>query len=189
MEAAEQKEFSDFESLASYLKAAGGLSGIVAIDGLPNTGKTPLGKFLSRELELAHSDLDKFLDCEKGYFLDAIRLPEVRKCIDHANGNLIISGCCILEILDRLKITPGLRIYIKRFAPSGIWHGASYAYGELLQKEMSKDAQKPARNLDEEVDQYHSKWRPDRSAQLIVNLPEENDPKKRDKTITCRRSK
>ena len=145
----------------------------MAIDGFPSAGKTPLGRLLSKELEFTHIDLDEFLIPDLGAFLPAIKLPEIRKRIDDASGNMIISGCCILEVLDKLAVTPGLLIYVKRVGQNGIWYEGNYAEGALLPaQEMAKVSGYPLNEFDAEIEQYHRNWRPDLRARLIVNLPD-----------------
>ena len=170
MEAAVQKEFSDFQSLASHLNGGIRLSGIVGIDGFYGAGKTTLGKHLSEKLNYAHIDLDDFLKGDAQAYVSDLKMQDIRKRIEEADGNLIISGCCLLEVFDNLKVIPNLLIYVKRISASTQWDDGDYECDELLRSEaVARDTNGSVYLLDFEIESYHRKWKPYKRAGLILN--------------------
>ena len=68
---------NDPEKLADYIAAIG--RGLIAFDGRPSAGKTPLARDMARRLGCTAVDADKFLEQQQGAFVEKLRIADMRR--------------------------------------------------------------------------------------------------------------
>lgn len=95
---------------------------IIGIDGMDGSGKSCLAAQLASLIGASHINLDDFLNENQGGFVDHIRYDDLRNVIRQAmpEGPVIIEGCCLRAVLDRVALAAGLHVYVKNFV-NGYW--------------------------------------------------------------------
>ena len=166
---------------------------IISVDGKDGSGKSTLAKSLCKDEEYIHLNLDdeKYLDNEKGTFIDYIKYDILDKEIKENMDNMkvtIIDGICILKILENLKIKSELKIYVKRLSSYGYWFDENYfnyerEIDEIIQesensikkmiqygaKTQNKSESKYVyrKSIFHEIVNYHHEYKPDKNADLV----------------------
>jgi len=176
---------TDIESLITELNTAIGnrKGAIIGIDGCDGVGKTTLGRNIAKLLKMKHLDLDAYIIEKSDNFLNNICDKRLKADIESLKKeSLIISGICLLEILERNQINPDILIYVKKYDNSGmLWRdeddctiqGDPY---ELLEnrvrnynKIMGKEGGFDPKDYRYEADKilYHQKYKPHEKADII----------------------
>lgn len=139
---------------------------IITIDGWPNAGKSTLATNLAALMGAVHLDLDTFLIKDQGVFVEAIRYEELQSAIDISSAPLIISGVCMLAVLERISLAPDCKIYLKRMASWG-WADQDEIEGQMLEivaEALGKQVSEYA--LPVEVRAYHTSHVPHENADI-----------------------
>jgi len=94
----------------------------IGVEGFSGSGKSYLGKKLAEKLNYEFLDLDSFIAIRDSglpfsSILDYEKLAKALK-----RQKIIISGICLLEVLERIGMKPCIRIYVKEISNEGIWH-------------------------------------------------------------------
>ena len=171
---------------------------IISVDGKDGSGKSTLAKSLSDDEGYVHLNLDdeKYLDNEKGTFIDYIKYDILDKEIKENMNNMkvtIIDGICILKILENLKIKSELKIYVKRLS-YGFWYDEEYfdydrKVDEIIQESEdsikklidygAKTQNNPElkytyrKSIFHEIVKYHHEYKPDKNADIIYERLQE----------------
>lgn len=90
---------------------------VIGIDGYDGAGKTTLGEKISEDLNIEFIDLDKYILNKEGSFIDKIDKDSLKSNIRSfiANGNVIISGVCLMKVLENINVKIDLLIYVMRY--------------------------------------------------------------------------
>lgn len=170
---------------------------IITIDGFDGVGKSRIAGYLAGELGLTMIGLDDFLEKQKGCFLEALKIDEILSKVTDTldvHGRIIVEGCLVESVLERIGTSPNFRIYIMQVTrmwsqPEMEWikeHDALYSgksADELvakLEELATRAAQMPEKfggggvgelpNLERELIRYHAQWRPHDCADVIVKM-------------------
>ena len=102
---------NDPEELAAYLKSL--TNGLVVFDGRSGAGKTPLAADMAKRLGCKSADADRcFLDPDKGMFVGALRLDDMRSSL---NASLAISPLVLLSTILARRVVERLEIAVAAF--------------------------------------------------------------------------
>ena len=143
---------------------------LIGIDGWLQVGKTPLAKELARRRVCWPLDLDSFITPIDGQFLDALQLPSLGAAIIQATVPVVLSGVCLLAVMDRLEMKLDRHIYVKRFS-TGIWADEDEALGNGLAA-YEKRGFEPC-ILRNEIHNYHQAYRPHERADVLIEIDDE----------------
>lgn len=103
------------DELAAYIRAL--QRGLVLFDGRMQVGKTPLARTMAKLVPCAAVDVDDSLDRDKGRFVEALRLEELRRCIQQSFASspiVVMSGVCAQAVVARLGMTVSARVWVER---------------------------------------------------------------------------
>jgi len=162
---------------------------LIAIDGNQGVGKTELANTITTEFSYVGIDLDDFLFEEKGGYVDFIQYDNLTDSIQaNKNGKIVISGVCVIQVLERIGIVPDLHIYIKLLYKDGFWNDGFmlfnpdmtadqkiYEIHESRRKFWAVEGQpytpesSKAMGLKEDIIRYHYSYKPHEKADLIFN--------------------
>ncbi|GMN04552.1 hypothetical protein [Erythrobacter sp. MTPC3] len=146
--------YTDTRDLANSLRPRLGGSGIVGIDGWTGVGKTTLAQGLAHELDGSVFDLDCALAHNQGAYVSALRMDEILEALVSQRRPLMVSGICLLEVIEKAGTQLDASVYVKRMAAwgwadedelDGIDFGLPGASGEAVRKELRS---------------YHQRWQP-----------------------------
>jgi hypothetical protein len=168
---------------------------LIGIDGMDGVGKTTLAKQLKGALGATLVSLDEYLDRKKGAFARHIRCDDVNAILAARRQWAIVEGVCLREVAARCDFACDVHLYVRRISQStGIWHDDDIALTlqsvEGLKKrdrelrqlavmmDESEESQSDTRFADDtglrgELIDYHAKWDPVRSADLIFDVSRE----------------
>lgn len=142
-------------------------AGLVTFDGAPHAGKTWLAREMGRALGCPAIDLDCYLNRQQGAFIDALRITELTCSIDKARARsaiVLLSGICMLRVLDMAKLHAALSIYVQRLSPMGIPNDLDTTDAENG-KPFDDDPDIPS--LFKEIHIYHADYRPLANADIV----------------------
>lgn len=97
--------------LAKYIAGIG--RGLVAFDGRPTAGKTPLAVEMASRVGCTAVDADKFLVKNQGVFVDALRIDDMRHAIEAGGPLVLLSGLCAQRVLERLGMIAAAVIWVE----------------------------------------------------------------------------
>ncbi len=168
-------------------------NGVIGIDGGDGSGKTTLAKFLSQCTGIDVIHLDDYLNQDRGQFVEEIRLGDLKARMQCKQGALIIEGCCLQALLDKVETNADLMIYVKFMCKNEWVNEEEYNIkGELEQalvefnsqaKLASKffaigdecdgsDENDSLSGFRREIIKYHYKYRPHEKADYIYQRSE-----------------
>jgi len=141
---------------------------LIAVDGVGGAGKSTLGAQLASAYDGVHVDLDSFLNKGQDKFFDALRVDELNETLSKCNSLVVVSGICVLHVLEAVGRRLDLLIYVKRMAPWG-WADADEIEGSGLE-DMAEALQTRIEvwPFQVEVRDYHRKYCPHRRAEIIL---------------------
>ena len=109
--------------LYSHLCTPGCL--LIAVDGVHGSGKSTLAQAIGEKLGGRVISLDeRYLEKHTGAYRSSIRYEVLREDIERFKTEeraLVIEGVCLLEILDKVDVSPDVAIYVKRIDQYGFW--------------------------------------------------------------------
>jgi hypothetical protein len=140
---------------------------------------------VAKPLGLPVVSTDDFLVGD-GRYIDGLRLDDLREAIERHPLQVVVEGCCVLEVLARVGMRPDLHIYVRRINSAGLWEDKEVATGddadhqmEVLReineavRRLSGDPNAQGHRLDAELIAYHAQYRPFQTADLVVDLLED----------------
>jgi hypothetical protein len=163
----------DLDIAVSALVAAwkeGGRPTPIRLEGFCGTGKTTIAHGLTTEISAAHVEGDYHVDKfdEPPPYPQCIRQPEFDEVIEALrvlNRPLVLDAVCLEEIAPSAKWGRGLVVYIKRLSFNNslapIWHAGLNLTGRA-----------PPDHPELSVHEYHLRFRPHETADLIIEVPE-----------------
>ena len=166
---------------------------LISIDGRSGSGKTMLSTEITQQLNIEHINLDDddYLKKKQDEFVDAIKYGSLLSKIEVArkeNKPILIEGICIIKILERIKVIPTFKIYVKKTIVGGFWlDGTDYDYTiplentlQRLEEELKKITEITSKIDKEDISEnctkegitietlrYHYEYHPDLEADLI----------------------
>jgi len=165
---------------------------LLSVDGLTGSGKSTLAYDLSKHFGFTLIDLDddRYLDKKKGGYTNFIKYENLLADIlkNKTKETKIISGVCIQEILSRIKITPGLKIYIKKMKTKNYWYDGECLdytkdveevienYHEIIKRfselilgieNNENESSSPNESVYDEIIRYHFNYRPEEEADIV----------------------
>lgn len=166
---------------------------VITIDGKDGAGKSTLARSTCSQLMFQHIELDQYLIKKKDHFVDFIRYDDLSAAIRATmkNGSpIVVEGVCVLAVLERLRIVPDCKIYVKRTDPLGSWFDEQYfdldsTPEEVFQRDREELKQfaeaigEPITDTDREtlfheIVRYHFKYKPHVTSDFYVQLNHAN---------------
>ncbi|MGY2441576.1 hypothetical protein [Pseudomonas sp. SDO52101_S400] len=146
----------------------------IGIDGIDGSGKSTLAGEISKALGLPCISLDAFLKEDPDGYVDSMNYVELRAALEGLDG-YVVEGICLIQVLQRIQLTPAASIYIKRLR-HGHWSDETQLdihepveVALVRARELaSLFSTKPVDNLGlaEEVIRYHAEFRPHHMANV-----------------------
>jgi hypothetical protein len=97
--------------LAEYITEVG--RGLIALDGRPGVGKTPLAKDIANRVGGTAVDADMFLQPQMGKFVGALRIEEMRHAIEAGGPLVLLSSVCARRVVEQLKMTATAFVWVE----------------------------------------------------------------------------
>lgn len=150
---------------------------LIGIDGLDGCRKTTLAFELAGHTHYQVISLDKFLDTNKGAYVDHIDFDGLRRAAQRQNS--IVEGVCLLEVLERVGLKLDLAIYVQRYR-HGLWAdedwlGLDQNIEDYLEKLgiatelVSGEESERKEDLSTEIIRYHHEFHPHERADLTFS--------------------
>ncbi len=148
--------FNCIHSIAEKLLSLSPRPKVIGIDGWLGAGKSYLGRKLAPMISGTFYDLDSALALYRSRFVEAINLDHIRSNVIPENGTHIVSGVCLLQVMQLAGISVDQLIYVKRMSSWG-WADED----ELRDSNLKKlPGSQRGNMLRREVSQYHLNWNP-----------------------------
>jgi len=166
------------ESLCSRLDTLMTAKGgplVVGIDGFLSVGKTKLAKQIAVRLNGKEIHVDKHVDMDKGSYTESVRCPEILAALASQNHlAIIIDGVCLRAVAQRCHFRVDTHVYVRSTDEQGSWWERDHKEicMDLSPAEEVKDRERALGALDVrlEVIDYHYRYRPFQSADLVFDL-------------------
>lgn len=118
--------FPEYMKLASWLQAKTKLAGksIIAVDGINNSGKSTLSRFLAWQLGLPMIETDiALVNGTDAPCYDFSLLRKMNDAWQRQNRAIIFEGIFVLQLLDAINISPETLIRVQKRCDSqdGFW--------------------------------------------------------------------
>ena len=110
-------------------------------------------------------DLDAVLNRNRGGFIEHLDIDPIASAIK-THPDLVLSGVCMREVLERVAAPNAIHIYVKRM-DLGIWTHEAEANGQLGDYCLLDRHAAPG-ELELEVRAYHHRWLPHEKADLVL---------------------
>ena len=149
--------------------------GLITFDGCMLAGKTGLMREIARRLEVQGLDLDDFVDRQQGVFVEALRLQELIAAIQQASaksGVVLLSGICMLEVLERIGRESNLTVYVQANNQDGTPDEIDLIGAETGRR---PDLIEFFGELEDECFSYHARYRPCNRADVLFIRPLEQE--------------
>jgi adenylate kinase family enzyme len=148
---------------------------LIAIDGAGGAGKSTLGAQLAAALDdFVHVDLDCFLIAKQDKFFDALRLDAVKAAVVASGRRVIMTGICLLRVLEAAGVRPDVLIYVKRMRKWG-WADEDELEGDEIEHfALSLKVGIEEWPFQVEVRDYHRAYRPQDRATIVLERLEES---------------
>lgn len=141
--------------------------GLITFDGCMLAGKTELMREVARRLGLQGLDLDDFAERQQGVFVEALRLQELTAAIEQArakSGVVLLSGICMLEVLERIECESKLTVYVQANNRDGTPDDIDLIGAETGRR---PDLIEFFGGLEDECFSYHARYRPCNGADVL----------------------
>lgn len=139
---------------------------IVSVDGCHQAGKTTTAEGLARILGGHDVDVDDHVREHCGEFVAVLNRKSLRASIEAAlslGGPVIVHSVCALAVFERIGVKPDLTVYVKRYSRPDV-----PADLDIFEFEGADDLPLAGfKDLDQEIEFYHRKFRPDHRADVI----------------------
>ncbi|WP_175946838.1 hypothetical protein [Burkholderia pyrrocinia] len=145
-------------------------AGIVTFDGYHGIGKSTLTSALADRLCVPAIEVDDYLNEGQEAYVGALQVAELRHAIRDAlatHSVALVDGVCMASVLQVIEVHPALTVYVQRNSRTGI-----PCDQELLDMEDGIEldpyyATLMTEDLDREVFEYHKRYRPRASADIV----------------------
>ena len=152
--------FTDVGALLTQMEQAIPKWRIATVDGWLGSGKSCIGREMSRLTPMWAFDLDAFIVQRKEAFLDALALQSLRAAIVTWEARIVITGVCVREVLERIEIQADLHIYTKRMSHNyNYWADEDEVIGNGISI-MACHPEVEDSPLHNEVHRYHLNYEP-----------------------------
>jgi cytidylate kinase len=158
------------------------VSHLIAVDGMPRSGKSGLGRRLAGLLNCPIVECDLFIRHGARaypYVLDLDCLGHVvRKALDR-NGPVLVEGVLLHDVLDALGTAASTSIYVRHSWPAGTLTHAALFDSERTETELLDEENELCRAagirdsepvLARELITYHKRRRPHASADILFDV-------------------
>ncbi|KUZ32983.1 hypothetical protein [Burkholderia territorii] len=155
----ERTELQSIEALRDRI--ANVSSGLVTFDGCMHVGKSETARRIAHAFGYLALDLDSFLVKQQGVFFQALRLPDFSSALADALSRsqvVLVSGVCMLRVLEAIGLRAALSVYVRRLSPMGIPIDLETTDAEDGAPFAEDYPDIPA--IFREVHAYHAKYRP-----------------------------
>ena len=117
------REFTHVSQLACALRRVlpRGRRVLIGVDGVDGSGKTPLAFGLAERVPAKVVSFDRFLNRNRGSYVQHLRWQQLRKTIFSHQGAVILEGVCLRSVLRRLHLRAFRHIYVKAVSQQGLW--------------------------------------------------------------------
>lgn len=116
------------EAVSKYIEK--NMNGIIAIDGELGAGKSTFTNEIAENLSVSVIHVDDFILERSGCYVEALNIDKLKQVINELGLPIIIEGVCLLDVLNKLHLTPSYHFFLFRDAKT------SYAANSLLVKEV-----------------------------------------------------
>lgn len=178
----ELRVFRDVTALlAAVRRLAVGRTGVISIDGWDGSGKSSLARDVAAAIHCRYIDLDTYLHANSGGYVEHLRYDELGAHVTAIDSDVcVVEGVCVLDILQRIRVTPTLKIYVKLISAQETWPpdrwldfgSADEAIADhratmrLISLASRRAAEAPWDHLEEELITYHHAWHPHETADV-----------------------
>lgn len=151
---------------------------IVSIDGVVGAGKTTFAYKMLAQFGGNILSVDDYLTPSHGSYLQWIKFRQMKldfEKLKHRSKSLIvIEGICILAVLQKIDITPDLKVYLRRIDQSGSWVDSHLCeefdhLEDKLQWMQQFERHTNVGSYDREIAQYHIQHKPISNADFVIN--------------------
>ncbi|CAG9243897.1 hypothetical protein [Paraburkholderia caribensis] len=166
-------ETADVESLEHRVREV--TRGLITFDGCMLAGKTQLMREIARRIGTQGLDLDDFVERQRGVFVEALRLQELTAAIEQALakfGVMLVSGVCMLEVLERIGCESSLTVYVQANNQDGTPDDIDLIGAEFGRRPDLVDF---FGELENECFSYHARYRPRNGADVLFIRSLEQD--------------
>jgi hypothetical protein len=161
-------KFASEQELAAGLPGRSGVRGVIAVDGFPLAGKTSLAAKLSALTGFQAFDLDPYFIRGGNDFVAGIDRERLAADICAAAGPSIISGICVLDVLDVMRTRTAAHVYVKCLGFSGTWFDGEDIDSDTVERRLSiPGAESEVGWMHIQVRDYHRLRRPHERADHI----------------------
>jgi hypothetical protein len=138
------------------------------VEGFTGSGKSKLSNDLGRDLEATVVHTDEFVvpgDESLPYpdRLDYGRLTTEITLAKSTRSLIIVEGICLRDVLERLRLSADLFVYVKRVANNGLWHDGLHLEDFEAGNGIEENREEPHRS----DFTYHAAMRPHEHANLL----------------------
>ena len=165
----------DYENLKSEIKKVQeGKPIVIAIDGSCGTGKTNLAYRLAGDLYMKAIDLDDFFTPSSGDFVNELNYGLLKQATmrTYKKHSMIISGLCMLHVLNRLCISYDTLIYCKEICNSRKqWDAAEYL--DINDEDKLQEKLQGVPKLSKAVYEYHFRFKPHKNCNIECDIIDE----------------
>lgn len=121
------EEFRDETLLADAIqeRIRGQRQPLIGVDGAYGSGKSTLAKALAEALGGRVFELDQYTQQDGQPYRQQLRYTEMERDLRAARAPgrpIVVDGICLLDVLDRIKATADVLVYVKRIDNAGIWN-------------------------------------------------------------------
>src|SRR5260370_18295643 len=111
----------DPDELAVFIEDIG--RGLIAFDGRPAAGKSPLAREMAKRLTCTAVDVDDFFPkvddadfaaTRNRHFVAMLRIATLRLTVKAGGPLALMSGVLARQVLERLQITPAAFVQVQR---------------------------------------------------------------------------
>lgn len=156
------------EDLISAIRTLPAPPRLIAIDGVPGSGKSTLRSQLALAFDAQEVELDDFLTPDQGEFVAALRMDDLASALTSPLGLIVVSGACMLKVLEHLHLEPDVLVYVKRMAIWG-WADQDEVEGDQIdQIAAALDVIAEISHLHVEVRDYHREFQPQNIAHIVL---------------------
>jgi len=110
----------DPDELAAFIEDIG--RGLIAFDGRPAAGKSPLAREMAKRLACTAVDVDDFLPMvddadfaatRNRHFVDMLRIDDLRFTVKAGGPLVLMSGVLARQVVERLEITAAAFVWVE----------------------------------------------------------------------------